>query len=417
MVPTLKSATMKRNLWIPLAFAGGLALGWFGGARGGGASAEPHAETETPRLRPERRAQPTTPESSRFAAKALSFIAMEKKEREDHIATMDLKEIGPLLIRLMDQAGPQGLPYQLHINVNQLIERWANENFEQAWRWADNCANHALASYAKSQLLDVLAKSDPDRALQIYLDTVKIDEDLRNSFPSKIIEEKVTEGAAAVISLLEQLPTGDGTFGMRLKYPDGFDFRTLLDGIKPFYESAGTTRPPIMPANVLGSWASSDPDAAHEWWTENRMRLFESWGNIFTEVELNRGPGAAGAWAAERWVETAPEQKQMLVAQLEGTGQTEGSVPYRVETIADALPPQEVDHFLKQVLIRHGFGPEAGADLADFMGRISDPSIRLEILTSAPTRRRPTSAQVSDELLSRWNISRAELEAAIQNQD
>jgi hypothetical protein len=88
-----------------------------------------------------------------------------------------------------------------------------------------------------------------------------------------------------------------------------------------------------------------------------------------------------------------------------------------VEAIADALAPQEVDGFLKEVLIQHGFGIGNGKELAGLMGRISDHSVRLEVLKTNLEHRSVTADQVPDELLRQWNVSRSEVEAVIAEED
>jgi hypothetical protein len=401
-----------------LAFGLGISLGWYGGMRMGGDAEERIEVEKTPsRVRPERRGGGTAAASDhvKVAAQAQAFLSMEDEERNKRIEELELLEIGPLLVRLMDQAGPDGLGYALRSDIDELIVRWGKEDFDGAWAWADACANRGLAAHVQGELLDQLVETDPDRAFEMYLAGVKDDEDFGSGVPGKILGTKVGDGPAVVLDFLARMPKDSSVSGVTLQYPDGFDFAALLDGMKVFYQGNHDGRPPVMPSNVMEVWSASDPTAAHAWWLANGKIGFEGWGEILDSLDGQQGPQASATWAADRWSEATPEQRENMAKELNGwMGAPERG---RVEAIVGELAPQEVDGFLKEVLMEHGFGYQNGKQFADLMGQISDPSIRLEILRDQFEHRTVTSEQFSDELLGRWKVSRSELESVIAEED
>jgi hypothetical protein len=118
---------VKRNAWISLAFVLGLSVGWYGGMRtGDGAEERTEAEKNPARVRSERRGNGAAAASDhlKVAAQAQAFSAMESEERTKRMEEMGLLEIGPLLVQLMDQAGPDGLDDSLTSDIDELIVRW-----------------------------------------------------------------------------------------------------------------------------------------------------------------------------------------------------------------------------------------------------------------------------------------------------
>ncbi len=223
---------MKHRMIVILSFTIGLGCGWLACLNLSPKTAPTGEVGEPPpRIRQDRFRPLPSPSDQAAAASARAFKALKPEAREVWMKGLALEEIGPLLAQLVAQTGPRGMDSLTQVQMNQLLDRWAGEDFDGAWTWVAACTNPGLSNYVKARLLEALVETDPDRAFDLDVLAFGQDPDYRSSVAGRVMAGRANRGAAELLALVQRLPTGRGTSFMPVEYPEGFDFKTLLDGL------------------------------------------------------------------------------------------------------------------------------------------------------------------------------------------
>ena len=103
------------------------------------------------------------------------------------------------------------------------------------------------------------------------------------TIPDILLEKAPAHGADTLMEICRLgLNPGSCTVGMPLTYPDGFDFKRVLDGLAEakaaFGEDAGFS---LLPTNLVAKWAELDPPAAWAWLQQGEIIVFNGTKEFF----------------------------------------------------------------------------------------------------------------------------------------
>ena len=393
-------------LWIVLVFATGIGLGW--AIRGTSPAPETAAAASVPappRTRAHVRAPAGPGEKWRtLAERSKDFSSSERQKFLEELSAADRMAA---LQALAANPGYSGLPYQVKSLMEKILEAWAEEDFDGGWDAALGCHDPELRKYMIKSLLGSLAKTDPDRALDLHLAQLAADPEFSSGVPSRVLEGKLAAGAEAFSEFMGKLPFGSGSGGSPRKFPPDFDFRLAAENVAKLMKERGNKRPPVFPTNFLEQWALSDPEAAHEWASRNPELPFNSWRALLDVMDRHGETGEAAAWAAAKLMEPGAARERMIENISYGD---ESTLATRVRGIAAALPDTaEADRFLAEIVAGSSYSEPLKRHAFAFAA-MSSPEARLAALRNMNEKHRlPDDEKFTDSLLAAWEITRAQV--------
>lgn len=250
-----------------LAFLAGFAIAWL---------AKPVTARVTdelipaPRMRAERSAHATHHPASAKPAEffqRMQEAGSNKSKRDAVLAAVTLAEIPGLLADFQARAGVSGLGGQEMIQFHELVKTWYAKAPEVALAWLHGLSKPRDRELLLEQIAVGLAETDLNGALAL-LRQERSNEQEGVAIPSELIEKAVTQGEDKLVEVC-RLGLGlgrGGDKGTQSTFPEGFDFKRVLDGLAEgladFGKGGGYDN---LPGNLVGEWTKRDPQAAWAW--------------------------------------------------------------------------------------------------------------------------------------------------------
>jgi len=270
---------LKPSLVASAIFGCGFALAWLVKP----APTVGRVETAPPRTREDGSDRP--PLATKPAAAALQRLQEEgytREKREAVLASLSPAEIPAMLAEVKERGGLYQLNYEDKELFDELVRAWYAKAPETALAWLHNLPKPDDQDRVLGAIVDGLVATDLDAALAL----------LRQqgsyvcghvTIPDILLEKAPAHGADTLMEICRLgLNPGSCTVGMPLTYPDGFDFKRVLDGLAEakaaFGEDAGFS---LLPTNLVAKWAELDPPAAWAWLQQGEIIVFNGTKEFF----------------------------------------------------------------------------------------------------------------------------------------
>ncbi|RYD19263.1 MAG: hypothetical protein EOP88_19635 [Verrucomicrobiaceae bacterium] len=358
-------------------------------------------------------AKPTAKEDPRWSA----FREKSRKADWGQMNAM-LKEVVPgdrmaALEALAARPGLKGIgTVAIHL-MEKITREWAAEDLDGAWAAAQKCQNEELREVMMGAILEQLAKTDPERALEMESTQVFSNNGIKSNLITMLQESKLRSGAADYIESIKRFPAVRTSSGSDEEFAGDFDFKLAADAVTALQKANDGNGPSSFPVNFMSEWAKKDPHAAFGWWAANPSLPFGDVNKVLEGFE-NHSPGSSTAWLVEKFQDPAMPREKLIAEWVDID--IDDLMP-KVNTIAAALPDAQVaDAFLHDVFVAKSEGVVEASAFA--LTGMSSPEARLAALRAMAAKYKSVDenvemGEVTDEQLQAWGITREQAEKAI----
>jgi hypothetical protein len=304
---SLRSMSGKAYLIMLATFAAGAAAGWL--AKPDAPAASPRATKSAERNPAARSGREASPQAKAARQWMDRIETSGVREVAKEVPTGDFKS---LLEGVMATVWGGMSDKQLEQLV-VLIADWAGKDLDGALAWARGLENPKQREVGLVSIAAKVAKTDPKAAFEIYaeLDEVTTEAGKYLSVMMRTLyNDAAKQGVEAILDVVSRTPLNKTRSGERIEisYPEGTDFKSLMDGLLAIATPEGK---PFEPSNPLGSWGLKDSDAAFAYITLRTSEgqrleldgmvyeLGEKWGTV--EAKRWMGTKLASLNPAEQW--------------------------------------------------------------------------------------------------------------------
>ena len=156
-----------------------------------------------------------------------------EKKREALLAGLGPAEFPALLAEMDDKAGLSGLDNPGDNQLRQLFKAWHAKAPEAALAWLRALPKPEDRHRLLWDIVDEIAESNLDGAVSILRQYGTDDEGFIVIIPDKLLEKAVKQGEDKLLEVckLGLKRGGDWPSSCQMSYPEGFDFRRVLDGL------------------------------------------------------------------------------------------------------------------------------------------------------------------------------------------
>lgn len=196
------------------------------------------------------------------------------EKRKALLAALDPSEFPALMAEMDDKAGLSGLDYVANEQLDELFKAWHAKAPEAALAWLRALPKAEDRVNLLGVIVEEAAETSLDDALAMLSQHGR-GEDGRISVPDKVLEKAAELGADKLLDACK-LGLGQGRDGTAVpeldRYPTGFDFKRVLDGLAAagaeFGNDGNFTK---VPGDLLSEWAKRDLHAAWAWTREGKI--------------------------------------------------------------------------------------------------------------------------------------------------
>ena len=399
---------MKKR-WAVVIFSGGCLLGGLIGRSSRPESGNLESAAENTRKKPRDLVMQigTDPHSQKWQSLAKQASTFSPEERTNFLKQLAPTDRGEALDALMSQVGPGSSSDEVTSTMSRILDRWAEEDFEEALAYCRKCSNDGMRKYMLGQLINFLAEKDLDRAIQLFAEQKAEDPSFNCNLIFTLASEKMGENANRLLDLLAKLPMTSGSTGTDVDFSHDYDFKAAADGIMAMIRAGPEKTPTVLPTNLFESWAARDPDAAQAWWVKNGSFAFNNWSNLLNGVEKHSTPEAASAWVVTKLEEPGAPREKMI---RELSAYSGSDVAGKINTIARAMPDIATqDRFLTDVILTNWDPLSSRFQFA--ISGLSSPQTRLDAFQKVAARHQgPLLEKIDDAQFQAWGLTRQQVE-------
>lgn len=251
----------------------------------------------------------------RFALSEFSQRWQEANEDEEGeqkqavlLAGLDSAEFPGLLAEMSDIAGLSGLDNPGHNQLRQLVKAWHAKAPEAAMAWLRTLPKALDRQGLLCAIVDEVAETNLDGAVSL-MRQYGIDDEGRIFIPDKLLEKAAANGEDKLLEIckLGLNRGGNWPWSCQVSYPEGFDFRRVLDGLAATQGEIGDQgRFANVPSNLVSEWAKRDFKGAWAWLQEGKTVIYNGSSDLIESVP----PADAGALLAAVFDPAAPEDQR-----------------------------------------------------------------------------------------------------------
>ncbi len=360
---------------------------------------------ENPRDRKMQAGANTIPQ--RWLSLAKQATTFSDEERTNFLKQLAPTDRGKALDALMSQVGPGSTSDQVTSTMSQILDWWAEKDFEEALAHCRKCSNDGMRKYLLGQLINFLAEKDLDRAIQLLAEQKTEDPLFECNLIFTLASEKMGEKANRLLDLLSKLPMTSGSTGTDVDFSHDYDFKAAANGIMAMIKANPGKTPTVLPTNLFESWAARDPDAAQVWWVKNGSFAFNNWSSLLNGVEKHSTPEAASAWVVTKLEEPGAPREKMIRELAAYSG---SDVAGKINTIARAMPDIATqDRFLTDVILTN-WDPLSSRFRFAISG-LSSPQTRLAAFQKiATTNQGIFLGEIDEAQFQAWGLTRQQVE-------
>lgn len=309
--------------------------------------------------------------------------------------------------------GPERIDNHGNWAVQMILRQWAEENFDDAWESCQQGLEGKVRGQLLGILVDILAKTDPQRALDLYSKAAKEERSITCELPMKLLIERAASGTETYLDLIDRLPFVETGGGNSLVFAEGFDFQKVSNR----YRELIATNPPIdtpgaLPSNFLRAWAERDPDAAYADWLNRGPLFFDNLSGLYEGVKTAVGEDAAAEWMAARLGESAGARER-VITELAIMGVREKQAD--IIRMAGHFPEGDArDGFFTEILVAGGVRDPFDR-YPELVAELSTPAALLETSRQMAAHRKvPDIDNMTDVQLQSWGVTREQLKAIFE---
>jgi hypothetical protein len=230
-------------------------------------------------------------------------------KREALLASLGPAEFPALLAEMDDKAGLSGLDNPGENQLRLLFKAWHAKAPDAALTWLRALPKPEDRHRLLWDIVDEIAESNLDGAVSILRQYGTDDEGFIVIIPDKLLEKAVTLGEDKLLEIckLGLNRGGDWPSSCEISYPEGFDFRRVLDGLAA--AQAGTdeqARFANLPGNLISEWAKRDFRSAWAWSLGGKSVPDNDTSDLIDATP----PADAGVFLAAVFDPAAPEDKR-----------------------------------------------------------------------------------------------------------
>ena len=407
--------SVKRVFPLLCALLGGVAIGWMVKPDGGAAV---DGNAAAPVVVMKREARRDEDVDGKTASRWLERMQGNTRVMTEHLKMREVAEEVPagdyaaVLAGFMESVWGS-FSYEQQTQFNLMLEAWVTKDKEGALAWARGLLNPQQREAALQGIAGAVAHRNPQEGYSLYceLDQVTMTEEtyspLRTAITS-LYDQAVAQGPQALLDLLERAPGSKVSgAGLATKYPQGFDFATLLDGLALTGITGDPTlkRPYFQPASPLLAWTKRDPEAAFAYVAEHlgQGTRHDVGGMTGALEEQMGGPDRATEWITGKLLSLEPGQRQTLLAETMISANTTV-----LDSYLKAMPSQAVaDEFIYDA-VQGGAMIEIGWAGLDILDRLPDVEQRLAVLERV---RGAKHFGYLESLLEEWKVPEERIKA------
>jgi hypothetical protein len=279
-----------------------------------------------------------------FASHVSEMSNEEKKAFAENITPQDRRVA---IEALLTQGGPGGFDSEIKQVIDQLLGSWVSENFEEVWAWSRQLKSEGTKNFMAGMLLDILLKTDPSRALNLYLELEQTHPGFKSKVPEKVLASAALKNAQEFLDFAGKFRFGWDA-GESCEFAKDFNFQQVADGIAKFSKKEESKLPWGFPSNFYHVWAVRDREAAFASFTGGELSRLESLDGFLGNLEDHSNPEAVWNWVAEKIQKSEVSSKAIRRGLC-------GLESVSINGIIQALPDAAVrDRFLIQVACEYG---------------------------------------------------------------
>lgn len=200
-----------------------------------------------------------------------------------------------------------------------LIGEWANRDREAALAWARALSQPQQREVGLVSIAAAVARNDPRAGFEIYAELEEVATPMGGRMLSFMIRtvynEAAQRGIPALLDVVKRTPLNKTRSCERIQiaYPDGTDFKALMDGLMAVKTPEGK---PFEPSNPLGPWGLKDADAAFAYVTlrASEGQRMELDGMVY-ELGEKWGTVEAKRWMGTKLASLKPAEQRALLSQ------------------------------------------------------------------------------------------------------
>lgn len=262
-----------------------------------------------------------------------------KEKREALLAGLGPEEFPALMAEMDDKAGLSGLDNPGDNQLRDLFNAWFRKAPDVALAWLRALPKAKDRQRLLYGIVDEVAEIDPDRAVSM-LRQDGADENGHIFIPDRLLEKAVSQSEDKLLEIckLGLHRGGDWPNSCRMSFPEGFDFRRVLDGLAAAQAEIGEDgRFASIPSNLVSEWAKRDFQSAWNWLKDDKTVIYNGMSDLIGSVP----PADAGALLAAGFDATAKEDKRYEDAVME---MYRTPSPEMLEAFLQAAPGERAVH-------------------------------------------------------------------------
>jgi hypothetical protein len=396
-------------VWISMTVATGLTIGWL--VRSGAAplNSPPPDELRSYSERRHKEQTPAIRATEKWRTFATQFSTITEEERKAFKKNIALQDRSAAIEALVAQSGPDGFHPDLKKTIDELLDAWAEENFEAAWAWSKQLTGEGTQNFIAGKLLDKLVTTNRELALTHYLELTRTNPSFESKVPEKILAGAALRDADDFLNFAGKLGFS-GAPGGDCDFAKDFNFQQVADGVASLLGKEYDNYPVGFPSNFQEIWMLRDRDAAFANFAGGTLKRLSDFDNILETLEEHHKPEVIWDWVVKKIQESEVSSKAIR----NGLANVP---PASLNGIIQAFPDAASrDRFLTQVAVEGGVTHRADEVPSIAISAMSSPQVRLETLSKMHQERVQSNypydiSTITESDLQAWGITRQQLTA------
>ncbi|MGJ8642526.1 MAG: hypothetical protein ACSHX9_03885 [Luteolibacter sp.] len=349
---------------------------------------------------------------SRVRALAETLSNAKRSDKIQADEEVAIGEIPGVIELLLQQAGPSGLSSTLRSSIDNMLEKWAKEDFQGALAWASAHPNRNAAKDFLETILEEHATENFDETIAI-IKSLQNDPSINLELGNDLIKPAAERGAKEAFEVLALFPSTDGSYGGHdIQFPKDFNFQTFADLVSAHINKEGKNPSPFefFPTNVYEEWAKVDAQAALQFYLGEGELTYGDLSDITKSFLDVSDPPSTYSWISEQYSILDDDSKKRFTAGLDKV------FPYGMGTkpltgLLESIPNTALrEEMLGQML--DGFGNttrDGKKTYVDLLAVLPTPEKRLQAIKGNNIRYSLLSQ--SDEVLASIGLTKEQIRA------
>lgn len=190
--------------------------------------------------------------------------------------------------------------------IRMVIDRWAAEDFNAAWQWAESLVDPVAREVAVVGVVGAISESDPNKALECLGTLGEVQRSINDGRIGRMLQGEsnraVAAGPEALKAIWEKVPLAGDSVNFRggdyLDLSEVEDIAPYADALREIRESADR---PFTLGGAMKEWAKRDVAAATDYLIDrgSAEKVADEWRELAWAVREAGGENAANAWMLE----------------------------------------------------------------------------------------------------------------------